>query len=109
MNKVMGTLIPAVIVALASLFGYMLEPDNAIVLAITGFITSLHPGVQVGLLISVAVLLIVPHIAPYTPWTWDDWTISKKNAAVQVLARLWNALAGNFGKANNKPDDGISG
>jgi len=52
------------------------------------------------------ILAVIPHIAPWTPWTWDDRTIRYKNGAVQLLARGWNLLAGNYRRASNaEPSD----
>lgn len=52
------------------------------------------------------VMAIIPHIAPWTPWTWDDRTIRYKSGVVQLLAKSWNLLSGNYRRAKNQnPSD----
>lgn len=102
MQKLLGLLLPPLVVFIAALFGYSLEPDNQILVLFTNHILAAPIGVQVGLFVALWLLATLPHIAPYTPWTWDDWTIKYQGKVRQLLGHLWNAITGNYGKANNK-------
>ncbi len=46
--------------------------------------------------------VLIPQIAPITPWTWDDRTIQYKGTITRWVLRLWNLAAGNWGRAANK-------
>lgn len=97
--NVLKTILTLLIVGIASAFGIVLTPDSAP--AVFAWLAGLSPSVQVGIAVGLGLLIIVPLIAPYTPWTWDDRTIKYKTGAQKILAEIWNDLAGNFGKARN--------
>lgn len=97
--NILRTILTLLVVGIAGAFGIVLTPESApgIFTALAG----LSAPVQIGIAVSLALLVIVPLIAPYTPWTWDDRTIKYKTAAQKILAEVWNDLAGNFGNARN--------
>jgi hypothetical protein len=99
--NIVKTILTILIVSIAGAFGFVLTPDDAIGAAIFTSLGSLSVPVQVGLAVALGLLVVVPMIAPYTPWTWDDKAIRYQSEAKQAILNLWNALASNFGKASN--------
>lgn len=78
--------------------------DQLIGLVLAGF-TALPAPVQVGSMVLAMILTLVPHIAPFTPWTWDDKTIQYKAPLTRFFLKLWNVAAGNWGRSSNKTQD----
>lgn len=76
--------------------------DQITLLVVSGF-TSLSLMWQKITIVILGLLVAIPHIAPYTPWTWDDKTISYKSWLVALLAKCWNILSGNYRRASNTP------
>lgn len=99
--NIIKTILTILIVSIAGVFGFVITPDDAVGAAIFSALAGLDVKVQVGIAVSLGLLVVVPLIAPYTPWTWDDRTIRYHTEAKQILGNIWNALAGNFGKASN--------
>ncbi len=58
---------------------------------------------QQGVVGVLFILAVIPHIAAWSPWTLDDKTIACKSRSVALLARGWNILTGNYGRAANHP------
>lgn len=50
----------------------------------------------------VLALALIPHIAPHTPWTWDDHFIAQQPLLLRVLALVWNVVSANYGRAANR-------
>ena len=102
-SNIVKSAITLLIVGIAGLLGFTITPDSGLGLGLFSAIAGLGVKVQVGILVALVLLVGVPFLAPYTPWTWDDRTIQYKSAAGQLFARLWNLLSHNFGNASNKP------
>lgn len=100
MKNILFTLLTLVISSVAGLLGFVLTPESAP--AVFNFLALLDPRLQVGIFVVLALLILVPITAPYTPWTWDDRTIRFQQPVMQIIGRIWNVLASNFGKASNK-------
>lgn len=106
MANVIKTLLTALIVGIAALFGFTLTPDTGVGLTLFTWLAGLGVKTQVGILVALVLLVVVPIAAPYTKWTGDDWTIKYKTGAVKIFMQLWNLLSGNFGRAANKDQGG---
>ena|SRR5690554_236242 len=100
-KPIVGTLLALLITGIAGAFGWALTPDDAAGLVIFSALAGLPASVQVGLLVVLGLLVTVPAIAPYTPWTWDDHTIKYRSKAMALIGVVWNSLAGNGGRASN--------
>lgn len=106
MANLLKVILPILLVGLASMFGITLEPDNTLVANFATLVASVPVGVQFAVFAALSILVMLPHIAALTPWTWDDWTIQHKGKATALLAKVWNTLAGNYGKAKNNGSSG---
>lgn len=73
---------------------------NLINMALSYF-TALSPSAQIITVALFGLLTLIPHIAPFTPWTLDDKTIKYKSRFNAAFLKLWNIAAGNWGKAKN--------
>lgn len=78
--------------------------EQAFASLLIGF-ASLPAPVQVLVVVVSLAATLIPHIAPFTPWTWDDRTIRYKGPLTRLFLKLWNVAAGNWGHATNKPRD----
>ena len=99
-NPIIGTLLAVIITGIAGAFGWALTPDDAVGLAIFSTLAALPAGVQVGVSVVLGLVVIVPSIAPYTTWTWDDNTIKYRSKARALIVVIWNATAVNAGGAS---------
>lgn len=106
-NPLIGAILQAVVVTLAGLLGWSLTDDSAGSVVVLDWLLSLKPSVQVGILVAVALLLLAPWLAPFTPWTGDDALIKYQSPAKKFFLAIWNSLAGNYGYATNAPPDKI--
>lgn len=74
---------------------------DQLILSAANLLSGLPGWAQAAVLLVLGILIMVPQIAPLTPWTWDDWTIQHKGKIQGFLGKVWNILAGNWGKAKN--------
>lgn len=102
-HPIFGTLLAVLVTGIAAVFGWAVTPDDAMGMAIFSMLAGLDVRVQAGLVVALSMLVLIPALAPYTPWTWDDRTIQYRSQAMKIIASLWNAVAGNIGKASNGP------
>lgn len=102
-SRVLGTIVATLVVALTGLLGWAVGPDDVATLWVVEQFLGLSPAAQAGILVAVAVALGVPWIAPYTPWTGDDWAIRYQSPVRTIFSAIWNAVAGNIGNAENAP------
>lgn len=70
-----------------------------------GLLELLPVWAQSLVLALVFALVLIPHIAPYTPWTWDDKFIAQQPLLLRLLALVWNAVSANYGRAANRGAD----
>lgn len=78
--------------------------ESLLAACLAGFAALPGPA-QVGVVVVAMVMTLVPHVAPLTPWTWDDRTIQYKAPFTKFFLKLWNIAAGNWGRASNQPKD----
>lgn len=76
--------------------------DNLLAAALDAY-AALPAPVQVVVVVLAMLVTLIPHLAPLTPWTWDDRTIQYKAPLTRFFLKLWNIAAGNWGRATNQP------
>lgn len=105
-SNILKSVLTILIVGVLGLFGFTVTPEGGAGLAIFTALAGLSVKVQTGIAVALLVLVLVPFIAPYTPWTWDDKSIKYKDGVTKIFGQLWNLLAHNFGRASNDSKSG---
>lgn len=102
-HPLVGTVLQAVVLVLAATLGITLTPDDAGTVVVIAWLNGLTAAQQVGILVVVALLALMPWIARWTPWTGDDGLIEYQSPVKRFFLAVWNSLAGNDGFATNAP------
>ena len=75
--------------------------DSELVTGVIAAFTQADIKIQGAILAVILIATVVPLIAPYTPWTWDDRAIDWAPTSKKIIGSVWRALASNHGKAKN--------
>jgi len=100
----MSEILKIIVLSMVAALGFN-ATDSALVSSVIEAFAAVDIRVQGAIVAVILVTSLVPLIAPYTPWTWDDKTLEWAPVAQKIFGEVWNALSGNHGKAKNKESE----